>query len=482
MRVRVAVRTRVLAAVLGVAAIGMLVAGVTSFLVQRERVDARIDDNLAQEVDELREFAEDGIDPDTGGDFTTVDRFLEVVLERNVPDRDEGLLAFVDGDIAWAPASGVNVRLEEDPEFVALVADQGGTTRVRPRSVETDTLGQLRYVTVPVTVPADDRQGLYVIAYAREMEQAEVVDAYQTFAIVAVASLAMVGAVGWLVAGRLLRPIRLLRDTAQQISDTDLSGRIAVTGTDDISALARTFNDMLDRLEVAFAGQRDALDDAGHEMRTPITIIRGHLELMESGDPADVEEVRALVLDELDRMHRMVDDLVMLAKAKRPDFVRPRPVELDRLVDEVLDKARALDDRQWRVDARVSATVDLDPQRITQALLQLIANAVKFTEPGDTIAVGCQIAGSEVRLWVRDTGIGIAADDLERIFDRFARADVGRGIEGSGLGLAIVSAIAEAHRGTVTVDSRPGAGAVFTIALPLVGSEVTEDELVEEEA
>lgn len=481
MRVRVAVRTRVLAAVLGVTAIGMLVAGVTSFLVQRERVDARIDDNLAQEVDELRGFSETGIDPETGGDFTSVDRFLEVVMQRNVPDRNEGLLAFVDGVEAWRPGTEADVRLEADEDFVEEVADQSGSTRVRPRSIETEELGQLRYVSVPVTVDNDPAQGLYVIAYSRDLEQAEVVDAYQTFAVVAIASLAMVGLVGWLVAGRLLRPIRLLRDTAQQISDTDLSGRIAVTGSDDISALARTFNDMLDRLEVAFAGQRDALDDAGHEMRTPITIVRGHLELMDSADPADVEEVRVLVLDELDRMHRMVDDLVMLAKAKRPDFVHPRPVELDRLVDEVLDKARALADRQWRVDARVSATVDLDQQRITQALLQLISNAVKHTEPGDVIAVGSQLTGDEARLWVRDTGVGIAADDLDRIFDRFARADVGRGVEGSGLGLAIVTAIAEAHRGTVTVDSRPGAGAVFTIALPLVGSEVT-DELVEEEA
>lgn len=476
-----AVRTRVLAAVLGVAAIGMLVAGVTSFLVQRERVDARIDDNLAQEVDELREFAENGIDPETAGEFASVDRFLQVVMQRNVPDRNEGLLAFIDGVAAWSPGTDVDVRLEDDEDFKEAVSGQTGSTRVRPRSIETELLGQLRYVTVSVTVPGDDAQGLYVIAYSRDLEQSEVVDAYQTFAVVAIASLAMVGVVGWLVAGRLLRPIRLLRDTAQQISDTDLSGRIAVTGSDDISALARTFNDMLERLEIAFAGQRDALDDAGHELRTPITIIRGHLELMDSADPADVEEVRMMLLDELDRMHRMVDDLVMLAKAKRPDFVHPRPVELDRLVDEVLDKARALADRQWRIDARVSAAVRLDPQRITQALLQLISNAVKYTEPGDVIAVGSQLAGAEVRLWVRDTGVGIAADDLDRIFDRFARADVGRGVEGSGLGLAIVTAIAEAHRGTVTVDSRPGAGAVFTIALPLVGSEVTDD-LVEEEA
>lgn len=465
---------------LGAASVGMLVTGVMSYLVQRERVDARIDAALGQEVEELREFANPApIDPATGESFTTVDRFLEIVMQRNVPDRNEGLLALVDGRVAWRPLD-VDVRLETDDDFVEAVAEARTDSRVRPRSMDTD-LGQLRYVTVPVTVDGDPAQGLYVIAYARDAEQAEVVDAYRTFAVVAVGSLAMIGIVGWAVAGRLLRPIRLLRDTAQQISDTDLSGRIPVTGTDDISALARTFNAMLDRLEIAFAGQRDALDDAGHELRTPITIIRGHLELMDSADPADVEEVRVLLLDELDRMRRMVDDLVMLAKANRPDFVHPQPVELDRLIDEVLDKARALADRDWRIDARVSATVELDPQRITQALLQLISNAVKFTAPGDVIGLGSQRAGDGVRLWVRDTGAGIAADDLDRIFDRFARADVGRGVEGSGLGLAIVRAIAKAHRGTVTVDSRPGAGAVFTIALPLTGSDLADD-LVEEDA
>lgn len=351
-RVRVGVRTRVLAAVLGVAAIGMLVAGVTSYLVQRERVDASIDDRLAQEVEELREFAVTGIDPETGDAFTTASRFLEVLLERNVPDRNEGLLAMVDGEVAWWPGADVDVQLHEDDEFVAAVAEAGNSTAVRPRTLSTEQLGSLRYVAVPVTGFEDQSQGAYVIAYSRDLEQASVVGAYQTFAMVATASLAVVGAVGWVVASRLLRPISALRDTAQRINDTDLSGRIPVTGSDDVSALARTFNAMLDRLEAAFAGQRDALDDAGHELRTPITIIRGHLELMDSADPADVAEVRSLVLDELDRMHRMVDDLVMLAKAKRPDFVHPRPVELDLLVDDVIDKASALADRQWRVDAR----------------------------------------------------------------------------------------------------------------------------------
>jgi signal transduction histidine kinase len=195
--------------------------------------------------------------------------------------------------------------------------------------------------------------------------------------------------------------------------------------------------------------------------------VRGHLELMDPADTEDVSETRALTLDELDRMQRLVDDLVLLAKAQRPDFVRPVRVELDRLTDEVLDKARPLGQREWRVDGRATCAVELDVQRITQAWLQLITNAVQFTEPGQTVAVGSAMDGACVQLWVRDTGPGIPAADTDRIFERFARVETGRGEDGSGLGLAIVRAIAEAHGGTVRVESTPGDGATFVIELPL---------------
>src|SRR5690606_27862184 len=240
-------------------------------------------------------------------------------------------------------------------------------------------LGALRYVVVPVSVPGDPSSGRYVIAYSHDLAHADVVDAFQTFAAVAAISVVAVGIVGYAVVGRLLGPLRLLRETAQRIRDTDLSGRRAVSGNDDVSERARTVNAMLDRLEVAFAAQRDARDDAGHELRTPITISRGHLELVDVDDPAAVTETRDLALYELDRMHRMVDELVILAKAKRPDFVRPRPVEVGSLLDDVVDKAEALAPRAWTVDARAEASLLLDPQRITQALLQLVMNAVAFT-------------------------------------------------------------------------------------------------------
>lgn len=462
------VRTRVLAAVLGVAAIGMLVTGVVSFLVQRERVDDRIDDQLAQEVDEFRGLAGSGIDPQTGMLFGTVDRLLVTALQQNVPDGAEGLITLIDGEIHRVPGSNVNLRLEDDPAFVRAAAAVPADAAIRARTFDSP-LGTLRYVSVPVQVRDDPTTGRYVIAYARELEYAPVADSYRTYALVALISLIVIGAVGWSVAGRLLQPVRLLRETAQRISDTDLSGRIPVTGNDDVTELARTVNAMLDRLEAAFAAHREALDDAGHELRTPITIIRGHLELMDAGDPADVEETRALALDELDRMHRLVDELVLLAKARRPDFIRTRPADIGRLVDDVLDKARPLADRRWRIDARPDLTADVDEQRMTQALLQLVSNAVKYTGPNDTVAVGARAESGRLLLWVRDTGRGVSAPDAARIFDRFVRVEGGRGVEGSGLGLAIVRAIAEAHGGRVLLDSAPGRGATFTLEIPATG-------------
>jgi signal transduction histidine kinase len=467
-----------MAAVLVVAALGMLLAGLTSHFIQQQRVDALIDAALAQEVAEFRALAATGVDPRTGEAFDSVEALFFVALERNVPDRNEGMIAMIDGEVELVPSPDVApIRLEDDQQFVDLLREVPPDALVRVATADTD-LGRLHYVAVPVRIEGDPAAGLYVVAYARDLEQTSVVDATRTFATVGLVTLILVGAVGWVVAGRLLQPIRLLNETAQQISDTDLSGRISVTGSDDVSELARTVNDMLDRLEAAFAMQREFLDDAGHELRTPLTIVRGHLELMEPRDADEVAETRSLALDELDRMQRLVDDMVLLAKARQPDFVQRSSVELDRLTDEVLDKARPLGARDWHVDSRADATVEVDRQRLTQAWLQLIANAVKFTESGQTVAVGSRIGGNVIRMWVRDSGPGVAPEDQERIFDRFGRAESGRGVEGSGLGLAIVRAIVEAHHGRVWVDSTPGRGSTFVMEIPVMGRMLSDADTV----
>ena len=261
-RVNISVRTRVMTTVLVVAALGMLLAGLTSHLIQQQRVDARIDAALAQEVAEFRALAATGVDPRTGEPFTSVEALFFVALERNIPDRNEGMLAMIDDAVELVPSPDVApVRLEDDQRFVELLRDVQPDARVRVMTADTD-MGRLYYVAVPVRVEGDPAAGIYAVGYARELEQVVVTDSARNYVTVSVVALIVVGAVGWVVAGRLLQPVRLLNETAQRISDTDLTGRIPVTGNDDVSELARTVNAMLDRLEAAFAAQREFLDDA----------------------------------------------------------------------------------------------------------------------------------------------------------------------------------------------------------------------------
>ena len=284
-----------------------------------------------------------------------------------------------------------------------------------------------------------------------------------TYALLAALSVILIAGLASWIAGRLLSPVRRLRDTARGITDGDLGGRLEVTGHDDLSDLQRTFNDMLDRLESAFVTQRQLLDDAGHELRTPLTILRGHLEVLDASDPDDVAATRTLLLDETDRMSRLVNDLLMLAKARRPDFVAVQPTDVETLTHGVLDRARALADRTWLLDAVARGHAQLDGQRITQALLQLADNAARHTQPGDEIGIGSRHHEGRVELWVRDTGPGVAPELRTQIFERFTRGD--HSDEGFGLGLSIVRAIAEAHGGDVVLDDTT-TGATFRLRLP----------------
>lgn len=307
--------------------------------------------------------------------------------------------------------------------------------------------------------------GALVMAYDITAEKRVFAEGFLTYAAVALLSLGVVAIVGGVIAGRLLHPVGVLASAARNIGREDLSERIPVSGRDDLSEMTRAVNEMLDRLQDSFAAQDQLIHDVSHELRTPLTIIRGHLEVLDVGDREDVTSTRELTLDELNRMNRVIDDLTTLAQAGRPDFIQRALTDVGGLTDEVYDKALALGPHRWIVESRAEGSAWADRERLTQAWLQLAANAVKFSAPGSVIALGSELTEDEMRLFVRDQGQGIAAEDQERIFRRFGRTDTSK--PGSGLGLPIVDAIARAHDGRVDLDSAPGVGSRFTVVLPL---------------
>jgi two-component system, OmpR family, sensor kinase len=281
----------------------------------------------------------------------------------------------------------------------------------------------------------------------------------------------VVGTGSWLLLGRALGPVRRITKTAAAISREDLSRRIGYSGpNDEVGELATTMDAMLDRLESAFAAQDRFISDASHELRTPLTIIKGHLQILdrqESPDPDFVRQEHALVLDELNRMNRLVADLLTLARATRNDFLRKDQIDLDAFLKSLVFQGSHLGDREWKLDALPGGAIVADQDRLTQVFLNLMQNAVRHTRPGEIIALGGKVAG-EVSLWVRDEGEGMAEQTIEKVFDRFYKGEArSSDDENLGLGLAIVKAIVEAHGGSIVVESRLGAGTRFTLFLPV---------------
>ncbi|WP_349897382.1 sensor histidine kinase [Parafrigoribacterium soli] len=466
----VSVRFRILVAILLVSAVGLAVTGAASYLVQRQRALTAVDAQLSRSVVALKAVAQQ-VGADTS--HTSVDAVLRAAMQRLVPPENQAVIGLVNFAPAYAPSTKRAFQIQDDPELLKRVVVEASSSSV-VRGTAKSSIGTVRYVIVPVNVSGDKRLGLYVAAVNLDAVLADVAQSFQGFLVVALFALVLIGLVAWFVAGRLLRPIRLLRDAAAAHSAADLSARIPVTGNDDISELAVTINGMFDRLEDSFASQRRLIDDVRHELKTPITIVRGNLELLDSSDQADVDAVRAVALDELGRMSSLVSELSLLAEARRPDFVELAPMDVNDFTAAVAIKVRALDPlRTWPVFVGSSGTAMVDAQRLTQAWLQLADNAAKYATKNTPISIGSDIGldgGVEwLYLWVRDSGPGIPAHSHARIFERFGRLESNRGTAGSGLGLTIVLAIAEAHGGTVTLSSELGQGSTFTIRVPLNG-------------
>jgi two-component system OmpR family sensor kinase len=301
------------------------------------RLDDRVQDNLQQEVDEFQRLAEEGVDPETGEPLRkSPNRLFTLYLQRNIPGEGEELVTI--------PRHG-QARYRYSERAQGYVIDEHELLR-RWRNLdeverdEIDTpIGEARYVAIPVK-QGDRTVGSFVVANFVEGELEEVEEAVSIVAAVAGVVLLLGTALAFLATGRVLTPVRELRDAARSVSGADMTRRIEVSGSDELAELGQTFNRMLDRLELAFASQRGFLRDVGHELRTPITIVRGHIELLTEQDSIDAahwRDVLGLVTDELDRIGRFVDDLSLLARSESPDFLRLETVRLDELSRELVD-------------------------------------------------------------------------------------------------------------------------------------------------
>ncbi|MHA6695061.1 sensor histidine kinase [Homoserinimonas sp. A520] len=469
-------RTRILLSILATTALGLLAAGVASYLVQGERVRGAVDERLLHSVSELKAIAE-GQTAETAP--ATVEDLLKLAIQQLVPATNEGVVGFINGTPALVPATNLSFRIEHDAALVERVVDEAHPSNVVMGTAKADA-GTLRYAIVPVRVAGDPDTGLYVAAYNLDAELGAVALSFRTYIVVAILALILVGAVAWIVAGRLLRPIRLLREAAAGSSTAaDLTERVPSSGRDDVSELAEAINGMFDRLQDSSQSQRRLLDDVRHELKTPITIIRGHLELLDSQNAADVEATRLLTIDELDRMSTLVSDIALLAETGNPQFIEPEEVDLATLTASVGAKASVLaPERAWNLVSADGLAV-FDPRRLTQAWLQLAENAVKYSSPGQPITLASEVVQARTDAWlefsVRDSGPGIPESERMRIFERFQRLEAHGAVGGAGLGLTIVSAIADAHGGAVRLDHSAEGGAVFVIRIPFVSHPAVDD-------
>ncbi|GAA1316837.1 sensor histidine kinase [Leucobacter albus] len=498
-------------------------------------VEVEANAQITQEAEEFTRFVTEGVDPETTKPFATPQRLLEVYLSRQSVSDGELIVGLVEGapvgTLSGVPGRGTGSTGTTGTGATGTgstgsgsgtgtgTGDAGTTPAPTPSPTPGADAAMLKTMTDPerrsgtgelsdgepvrwgrVDFLVGEHEGALLIAHFTAADRQAVDRAVGTLAWVAAAGLLLCSGVAWLVAGQILAPVREVYRVARDITEHDLTARVPVEGSDDIAQVAATFNEMLDRLEEAHRTQQRFVDDAGHELRTPITIVRGHLELL-SEDPEERRATLRLVSDELARMSRIVSDLLVLARAQQHDFVRLAAHDIAALTLDIEAKAQALGDRRWQLMEVAEGEAEVDAQRVTQAVLQLAANAVQVTDAGDRIRIGSRFDGhgAERRLnvWVADEGPGVSEQAATRIFERFvhgghvshgghvvasaapgatsdsARSDTARSDtagssprHGSGLGLAIVRAITDGHGGSAWVESTLGEGATFGMDLP----------------
>jgi len=456
-----ALHALVLAAVLGASVVAMV----------RNSVASSRDTAAGSLAAELRTFRQAAVARAPGTDLLA---FTEAYLRTNAVPSGDAVIVAVDGrGTVGSPGAGpfltdlrVERALADPPSRTVLVA---ATVARRPTEL-----------LVAPLVEGGRRAGTFLGTGDLSMfasEKRRVLD----ISLIEAALALMVGvSSAYLLLRRLLRTVGRITRTADRIGQGRLDERLGDQGTDDeVAQLAESFDAMLDRVESAVGAQRRLLSDVSHQLRTPMTVARGHLEVLARtgiGDEVATRETIELVVDELEHMRGLVERLSMLGHAMEPGGLALDVVDLPTFLSDLYDACAILGPRRWVCGPVPDVVLDMDAPMMRGALLNLADNAVQATRDGDALELSAAIdpSGRWLRIGIGDSGPGIAPEQRAAVLDRFSRPGA-RPSGGSGLGLAIVKAVAEAHGGAVEVGSSIFGGARVTLVLPVSHAAVTGD-------
>jgi heavy metal sensor kinase len=433
--------------------VGALVIGLGTLVYLRLEADLRAaaDDGLLSRAEEL------AADPERGS-----------TIDMGASDVGDIFAQILSGDgtvLATTPGLG--------PGSIVAAVELGALDRPRYHEMIVATTDEAVLARV---MAMSTRDGRVIVTGVAFDDQREVLDRLLSLlGLAGPVAVMLAGAVGWLVAGAALRPVDRMRMESEAISGSEPGRRLAIPATrDELAALARGLNRMLDRLEAAVDRERRFAADAGHELRTPLANLKAELDLAlrRARSPAELVEALRSASDETDRLARLAEDLLLLASTDGGRLpMRREDIDVAVLIHETVDSFSA---RASSLGIRLDVSVQegtrarLDGTRIRQALGNLLDNALRCTPAGGRVIVDSVRRDGMLIISVGDTGDGFAATFLPDAFEAFARADASRSRSagGAGLGLAIVRAIVEAHGGTVEAGNRDEGGAIVSLRIP----------------
>jgi signal transduction histidine kinase len=338
-----------------------------------------------------------------------VEKELNQFLTKNFPEDDVFLVSIVGS--AFKTSSPLSLPAQFRPNSSLMRQWEALTSESRGRVETSDpSIQSIIYYASPLTI--DEQVVAVFVAVqttAGELREADEIKNLLTWLSIGFLLFSLF--LTWLLSNLVLAPLRSLASTTHSIGESNLAERLPVSGHGELAEISRSFNGMMDRLQALITSQKELIQNAGHELRTPITIIRGNIELLHDDDEEPREETIRLVLDEVDRMSIIIDDLVLLAKADRPDFLRIKIMNVAQFTQDLFRKVECLAPRIWSLSEVAHLAIEADEQRLFQCMINLAVNATQHTCPSESIAIGSSVGqDGMVRFWIEDSGEGLSED------------------------------------------------------------------------